>query len=117
MLVYDDINDIDLWIGGLSELHVDGGMLGELFAEIVGDQFVRIRDGDRFWYENGIFEDGWMEYIEASTLSEIITRNTTIAFMRANVFSVPEPDVLVLLALGVAAFGVRSRTPLYRRAV
>ena len=98
-------------------MHVDGAILGELFAEIVSDQFVRIRDGDRFWYENGMFEDGWMKYIEASTLSEIITRNTTITFMRANVFSVSAPDVLALLALGVAAFGARSRTPLCRRSV
>ena len=41
MLVYDDIDDIDLWIGGLAEVHVDGGMLGELFAAIVADQFIR----------------------------------------------------------------------------
>ena len=42
MSVYTDINDIDLWIGGLAENHVNGGMLGELFSAIVGDQFSRL---------------------------------------------------------------------------
>lgn len=32
-----------------------GGMLeadGSLFSAIILDQFVRLRDGDRFWFEN-----------------------------------------------------------------
>ena len=89
MSVYTDINDIDLWIGGLAENHVNGGMLGELFSAIVGDQFSRLRDGDRFWYQNGMFETEWMEFIEGSTLSAIIMRNTGITGLQANVFSYP----------------------------
>ncbi|MHC4844047.1 MAG: peroxidase family protein, partial [Planctomycetota bacterium] len=41
---------------------------------VLPDQFERLRAGDRFWYQNdGLFEDVWMEYIEGSTLSHIIT--------------------------------------------
>ena len=43
-------DDIDLWVGGLLETTTDGP--GPLFRAIIVDQFRRIRDGDRFWYEN-----------------------------------------------------------------
>ena len=45
-----DINSIDVWVGGLLETRKSGP--GELFATIIEDQFRRIRDGDRFWFEN-----------------------------------------------------------------
>ncbi|MCB1798049.1 MAG: PEP-CTERM sorting domain-containing protein [Gammaproteobacteria bacterium] len=108
--VYDDVRDIDLWIGGLAEAHVNGGMLGELFSAIVGDQFSRLRDGDRFWYQNGMFETEWMEFIEGSTLSAIIMRNTGITGLQANVFFVPEPGVLLLLSIGIAGMGMRRKS-------
>ena len=113
MSVYDDIDDVDLWIGGLSENHVDGGMLGEVFAAIVSDQFTRLRDGDRFWYQNGQFEDEWLAYIEASTLSDIIMRNTGITGLQANVFRVPLPSVALLLLIGLLGW----RTATSRRSI
>jgi dual oxidase len=49
--LYDgDINNIDVWVGGLLETRKSGP--GELFRTIIEDQFRRIRDGDRFWFEN-----------------------------------------------------------------
>ena len=82
-------------------------MLGELFSAIIADQFARIRDGDRFWYENGLFEQEWLAFIQSSTLSELIKRNTGIDFMQANVFFVPEPHPTWLLALGLALMARR----------
>jgi hypothetical protein len=49
--LYLDIDNIDLWVGGLAEEHVRDGALGETFASIVREQFERVRDGDRFFYE------------------------------------------------------------------
>nr|CAD7458660.1 unnamed protein product [Timema tahoe] len=43
-------DDVDLWVGGILETVEDGP--GELFTAIIEDQFIRIRDGDRFWYKN-----------------------------------------------------------------
>ena len=42
---FTDINQVDLWTGGLAEKHVKGGLLGQTFAEIISDQFEALRDG------------------------------------------------------------------------
>ena len=79
--LYGDIGDIDLWIGGLAEDHASGAMVGETFRAIIADQFSRLRDGDRFWYENDPFFAAHPELLEElreTTLSDIIRRNTAI---------------------------------------
>ncbi len=50
--LYDTVDDIDPWIGGLAEDHVSGAQVGPLFYAIIRDQFIRLRDGDRYYYEN-----------------------------------------------------------------
>ena len=51
----NDINKCDIWACGMAETvpsdNGDGGP-GELFTEVLFDQFMRVRHGDRFWYEN-----------------------------------------------------------------
>ncbi|MGI0057260.1 MAG: peroxidase family protein [Nitrosarchaeum sp.] len=75
--VYDDVDDVDLWVGGISEPPVPGGMVGPTFAAIIADQFERSRDGDRFWYENREdLSDFQFDMIENTRLSDIIMRNT-----------------------------------------
>lgn len=48
-LYNNNVDNIDPWIGGI--LETDEGP-GELFLTVILDQFTRIRNGDRFWYEN-----------------------------------------------------------------
>ena len=50
--IYSSVDDIDPYIGGLAEDHVHDSNLGELFYESLKDQYTRIRDGDRFYFEN-----------------------------------------------------------------
>ena len=45
--------DIDVYAGGLLEQHSSGSVTGDLFKEINAEQFLRLKVGDRFWYENG----------------------------------------------------------------
>ncbi|WP_233198886.1 MULTISPECIES: peroxidase family protein [Pirellulaceae] len=82
---YDSVDDIDLWVGGLAEDHVTGASMGELFRRIIADQFTRLRDGDRFWYQS-LFSGRPLEAIEQTSLSDIITRNTGITSLQENVF-------------------------------
>ena len=41
---------LDVFVGGLLEATADGP--GEVFQMAYLDQFTRLRDGDRFWFEN-----------------------------------------------------------------
>ncbi|MEO1574662.1 MAG: peroxidase family protein, partial [Pseudomonadota bacterium] len=75
--IYDSVDDIDLWVGGLAEDPVNGSQLGELFHFIVADQFRRLRDGDRYWYRRVLDRDE-REQIERRRLSDVIRDNTDI---------------------------------------
>lgn len=44
-----DINNIDVYVGGMLE---SLGHPGELFRAVIKEQFTRLRDSDRFWFEN-----------------------------------------------------------------
>ncbi|APZ91443.1 peroxidase family protein [Fuerstiella marisgermanici] len=83
--LYGSVDNIDLWIGGLAEDHVDGSSVGETFQTILADQFTRLRDGDRFWYQN-ILESDLLQEVESTTLADVIERNTSIDTLQANVF-------------------------------
>lgn len=48
--VYDHrLDNIDAYVGGMLE---SDGHPGDLFKAVIIDQFKRIRDADRFWFEN-----------------------------------------------------------------
>ncbi len=45
------IDDVDAWVCGVAEDKVRGSSLGPLFQRIIHEQFTRLRDGDRFYFE------------------------------------------------------------------
>ena len=49
-LVYASVADIDLYIGGVTELHVRGALLGPTFSYIISQQFANLKRADRFFY-------------------------------------------------------------------
>ncbi len=83
--VYQNVDQIDLWVGGLAEDHLPGSSVGELWNTILVDQFERLRDGDRFWYQN-IFTGQLLDEIESTTLADVIERNSTAAGLQENIF-------------------------------
>ena len=85
---YTSPDDVDLWVGGLCEDHVNGGQVGETFAAIFKDQFERTRDGDRFWYESYLDPDT-LALVQQQTLAGIIKRDTAITDIQDDVFHVP----------------------------
>ena len=50
--LYGSVDKIDLWVGVLAEKHLPGASVGATARAIIADQFTRLRDGDRFWYQN-----------------------------------------------------------------
>uniref|UniRef100_A0A903WPU3 Oxidase/peroxidase n=2 Tax=Anopheles darlingi TaxID=43151 RepID=A0A903WPU3_ANODA len=75
---YRTIDDIDLFVGGLAERPVVGGIVGPTFACIIAQQFSNLRKGDRFWYENAGFESSFtpaqLESIRQVALSQVLCR-------------------------------------------
>ena len=94
--IYDDVDDLELWTGGLAEDHFAGSMVGETFAAIIADQFRRLRDGDRFWFENDPYfhaNPELLNVLRTTTLSDIIRRNTPISDeISDNAFVITEPQ-------------------------
>jgi Animal haem peroxidase/Peptidase M10 serralysin C terminal len=83
---FTNIDQVDLWTGGLSERHMaNGSLIGETFAHIVGDQFEALRDGDRFYFENALDQKTVAE-IKGTTLSDLIERDTATNVMQADAF-------------------------------
>jgi hypothetical protein len=74
---YGDVDLVDVWVGGIAEDHVDGALVGELLRAIIGDQFRRLRDGDRFWYQNTL-HGPLLAFVESVRLSDVIRANTQI---------------------------------------
>lgn len=81
--LYNSVSDIDSFVGGLAEDHMDDSELGELFHTALQDQFSRLRDGDRFFYKNiswplelNNFEPVEEISGDSLTLQKIIVRNS-----------------------------------------
>ena len=75
--VYGSVDLVDLWVGGLAEDHVPGALVGPTFHTILRDQFLALRDGDRFWYARSLSPD-MVDLVERQSLAGIIHRNTNI---------------------------------------
>lgn len=84
---YGSVDKIDVLVGGLAEDHAPGAMVGPLFQRIIADQFERLRDGDRFWYENGQFTASELAQIDSTTLADVIARNTDVTSLPNDVFT------------------------------
>ncbi|VDN28275.1 unnamed protein product [Gongylonema pulchrum] len=74
--VYGTPDKVDLFVGGLLEDPVLRGFVGPTFACVIGPQFQRIRDGDRFYYENpGVFTRAQLAEIRKSSFARLLCDN------------------------------------------
>jgi len=85
--VYATVNDLDPFVGLLIEDDAPGSIVGETLRAVLVDQFVRSRDGDRFFYQRDLAAP-ILSLIQSTKLSDIIKRNTSISNLQPYVFYV-----------------------------
>ena len=85
--VYSSIDEVDLWVGGLAEDKLEGSQLGATFHTIVLDQFMRLRDGDRLYFEQRLAETpDLLAQIKSTSFSDILQRNSDIDHLQDDAF-------------------------------
>ncbi|OQV18842.1 Peroxidase [Hypsibius exemplaris] len=78
--IYSSVEDVDLFVAGTAERHVAGGMVGPTFACIIGEQFFKLKSGDRFWYENDLpipsaFTQRQIDEIRKTSFAQLLCTN------------------------------------------
>lgn len=88
--LYGNINNVDAWVGGISENHMAGKSIGGMLNASFIEQFTRTRDGDRFFYTGDAdLNDSLVTSIidlDNLTLASIIRNNTGNDNIQNNVF-------------------------------
>ena len=88
--LYGDVDNIDAFIGGIAEDHIDGSSVGEAIDAVVANQFERLRDGDRFFYAGDpVLQSRTVRHVidlKNVSLAGIIQRNTGVTNLQENVF-------------------------------
>ncbi|XP_050958877.1 peroxidasin homolog [Labeo rohita] len=90
--LYGTPQNIDLFPALMSEELVPGSRLGPTLMCLLATQFKRLRDGDRFWYENpGSFSPAQLTQLKQASLARVLCDNSdNITRIQADVFSVAE---------------------------
>ncbi|HEX2842573.1 peroxidase family protein [Hyphomicrobium sp.] len=87
------IDRVDLWVGGLAETHINGGMVGQTFWIVLHEQFDRLQEADRFYYSDRFDNfDFYETFIDGQNFADIIMRNTGLTGLPEDVFSVDDED-------------------------
>eukprot|EP00069_Balaena_mysticetus_P000451 bmy_03552T0 len=85
MAQYGTPSNIDIWMGAVAEPLNSEGRVGLLLACLIGTQFRKLRDGDRFWWQNkGVFSPQQQQALAKISLPRIICDNTGITVVSKN---------------------------------
>ena len=94
-VIYKTVDDVDLYVGGFLESPHEDSILGPIFKCILGDQFARLKKGDRFFYDLGVdsrlaFNPSQLDQIRRTSLARIICDNTdTVNSIQPLAFKLP----------------------------
>lgn len=92
--LYGHPGNIDVWVGGILEDQLPNAKVGPLFRCLLKEQFQRMRDADRFWYESSsTFKKEQLEQIKLTNLARIICDNgDNITRIQRNIFFLPSEE-------------------------
>jgi len=83
------LNHIDAFSGTLFETMSSGGLVGGTNAAIIGDQFKRLKLGDRFFFSHETGSPVFKREIHQRTLSSVICDNAPIRQKNLGVIQLP----------------------------
>ena len=88
--VYQNVEDIDPFTGGVAEEPVPGGVVGPTFACLISKQFANIKEGDRlfFTHQQDGLPAGLSSMIRRRTLADIMCDNIPIEELPLNVLKI-----------------------------
>ena len=87
------IDRVDLWVGGLAEKHINGGMVGQTFWVVLQEQFDRLQEADRFYYLNRFDNfDFYEEFVDGQEFADIVARNTGLTGLSEHIFETEPLD-------------------------
>jgi len=77
--IYGKLNRMDAYVGLDTEDIVEPSYVGQTATAMILEQWGRIRDGDRFWFENrDLYTRSWIHDMKQTTMADIINRNTGV---------------------------------------
>jgi len=81
--LYNSPDDVDLFVGIFSERPNNDAMVGPTALCIIGDQFARLKKGDRYFYDlaghPGQFSTDQLQEIRKSSMSRILCDNSNVS--------------------------------------
>ena len=96
--VYRSVEDVDLFVGGFLEDAHEDSMIGPVFKCIIGDQFARLKKGDRLFYdlgtdENTRFTEIQLQEIRKVSLGRILCENTELGSIQPFPLKMPINEI------------------------
>eukprot|EP00095_Tigriopus_kingsejongensis_P000560 maker-scaffold776_size99073-snap-gene-0.17 protein:Tk00560 transcript:maker-scaffold776_size99073-snap-gene-0.17-mRNA-1 annotation:"hypothetical protein DAPPUDRAFT_312923" len=93
--LYAHVDDVDLFVAGYLEIRDKDAILGPTFKCIIGDQFARLKLGDRFFYDlnhssNVGFTEDQLQEIRKTSMARLVCDNAdSIRSIQPQVMKVP----------------------------
>jgi Ca2+-binding RTX toxin-like protein len=86
------IDRVDLFVGGLAETHINGGVVGQTFWVILHEQLDRLQEGDRLYYIDRVEHLDFYDIVEEQGFASIIARNTGLTGLPEDIFGTRQLD-------------------------
>ena len=87
-----DFQNISLWIGGLAEAKVPGGMLGPTHNFIYSYQMQQLERGDENYYLSKLAGTDLLASIQGKVLADLVMESTGVRHLYHKIFAVNDAD-------------------------